>query len=101
MSTKSTKKTSKRIQKLAAKPNKQSNKLRIITAVACAFQLISSILLAHALAKLNLLQNWQFVIAIVIIFAFQFLTAKQAISRNVKNALRIFAIVVALILGGI
>ena len=101
MSTKSTKKTSKRIRKLATTAPKQDNKLRILTAVACAFQLIASILLIQALSKLNLLQGWQFVIAIVIMFAFQFLTAKQAISKNAKRALRIFAIVVALILGGI
>ena len=101
MSTKSTKKTSKRIRKLATPAPKQGNKLRILTAVACAFQLVASILLIQALSKLNLLQGWQFVIAIVIMFAFQFLTAKQAISKNAKRALRIFAIVVALILGGI
>ena len=101
MSTKSTKKTSKRIRKLATSAPKQSNKLRILTAIACAFQLVASVLLIQALSKLNLLQGWQFVIAIVIMFAFQFLTAKQAISKSAKRALRIFAIVVALILGGI
>ena len=101
MSTKSTKKTSKRIRKLATPAPKQGNKLRILTAVACAFQLVASILLIQALSKLNLLQGWQFVIAIVIMFAFQFLTAKQVISKNSKRALRIFAIIVALILGGI
>ncbi len=99
MASKTTKQVSKRIHKLASKEEqKPASTARCVAIIACATQLISSILLFVALRRLNLLQTWQLVIAALIVLTLQFFNSKLALKQKRHRAGYIASTIIAILL---
>ena len=100
MTTTKAKKTSERIHKMSSKPSQNPNALRNICILFASLQLIATIALISALAKINLLQTWQLVIVVTLLGAAQIFTATKALSKRASNSAKIVAMIVAAIIGG-
>ena len=78
---------------------RQNNGLKCIYFILLAAEAFTNALLLNALAKLNLLQNWQYAIVLVVLIGiFGFNLYKLLISRRAGLAVKLFCVIIAIAL---
>ena len=85
--------------KIANKNDSVSNKSKIIFGIILVAEAITSFLLLNVLAKLNLLQIWQFLLVAVLFGGiFLFNLYKLILSKHTRYAIRTVCIILAILL---